>query len=125
MTMKLWQLDSILNDSKGNRSLSTKIAATKEEWHYLTTWFSDIVEYYNRRDRSVLDAELPEDFVKKVLEESGIVCYKYGDDFMFGDGLIGSYKYDGSKEVSAIEVYLQYGGDVLEQVFDRGAVKVN
>ena len=118
MVMKLWELDSILCTNYGrSRSLSAKIAATKEEWRYLTTWFGEIVEYYNRRDRGVLDAVLPEDFVKRVLEESGLVCYKYGD------GMIGSYKYEGHKEVSATEVYLQFGGDVLEQVFDRGAVK--
>ena len=116
MHMTLWQLDSILRGNYGrDRNLSTKVASSKEEWSYLASLFSEISKYYEAGDRDILDAELPEDFVKKVLDESGLVCYR------FHDGSIRSYTYkdfDGDI-IPATQVYLQYGGDVLERVFER------
>ena len=115
MRMKLWQLDSILRGNYGrDRNLSTKVASSKEEWSYLENLFREI--FNKTADRSILDAELPEDFVKQVLDESGLICYR------FYDGSIRSYTYDGfdGDIIPATEVYLQYGGDVLERVFERG-----
>lgn len=110
--MKLWQLASIVE----NINLIISTSASRDEWHYLTPWFSEIAEYYKRRDRNVLDAKLPPDFVRRVLEESGLVCYAYDD------GTIRSYKTGGFKALPAVDVYVKYGGDVLERLFERSIV---
>ena len=114
MSMKLWELDSILSANNGyTRELPTKIASSKEEWRYLVTMFSNI---YNQRDRGILDAELPPEFVIEVLEKSEIVCYKYND------GTLRSYKSDKAEVVSAVDVYMKYGGYLLERLFERSCV---
>ena len=112
--MKVEQLYFIV----GDRNLLATLAASHTEWSYIKTLFS---QYFSQLDpskvqvdRSILDANLPEDFVKRALEESGKVCYTYED------GSIRSYKFDGYKEVSVAEIYLQYGGDVLEHIFEKG-----
>ena len=112
MSMKLWQLDSILCANYGqNRRLSVKVAGSKEEWHYLKPLFSEI---FTCQDRDILDALLPEDFVKQVLDESGLVCY------IGNDKTIWSRKYGERQEISAKEIYLRHGGEVLERIFERG-----
>lgn len=110
--MKLWQLASIV----GNLNLIVDATTTRDEWRYLSTWFGEIAEYYKRHDRNVLDANLPPEFVKHVLEKSGLVCYAYDD------GTIRSYKAKGFKAVPAVDVYMKYGGDVLERLFERSIV---
>ena len=115
MHMKLWQLYSIV----GDRNLLLTVVDLKTEWDYLKKmykqYFEELDPLKTRHDRSIPDTELPEDFVKTVLKESGLVCYR------FHDGSIRSYTYDGfdGDIIPATDVYLKYGGDVLERVFDR------
>ena len=106
----------------GDRKLLTTLAASQAKWSNVKTsfiqFFSQLDPLKVHDDRSISDAKLPEDFVKRALEESGKVCYTYED------GSIKSYKFEGYKEVSVAEIYLQYGGDVLEHIFERGIDQV-
>ena len=111
--MKLWQLDSILCANRGReRRLPIKVAASKKEWNYLKPQFDGVFECI---DRDILDAILPEEFVKQVLKESSLLCY-----WRDSDRTITSYASDGREKISAITVYLQYGADVLERIVERG-----
>ena len=113
--MKLWQLDSILCTNHGSeRNLPIKVAASKEEWGYLNPLFTNIFECSNR---DILDTILPEDFVRQVLEDSSLVCYKSS---LGGHSVITSYSSGECESISAIDVYLQYGGELLERIFERG-----
>lgn len=112
--MKVGQLYFIV----GDRTLLTALADSKTEWSYIKTFLSQFFNQLDplkaRDDRSISDADLPEDFVKRVLEECGKVCYTYED------GSIRSYKYEGYKVVSVAEIYIKHGGDVLEHIFEKG-----
>lgn len=113
--MKLWQLASIMCTNHGReRNLPIKVAASKEEWGYLNPLFTNIFECSNR---DILDAILPEDFVRQVLEDSSLVCYKSS---LGCNSVITSYSSGECESIPAIDVYVQYGGEVLERVFERG-----
>jgi hypothetical protein len=110
--MKIWQLDSIVRD----HAIPAEVASTKEEWYYIKEWFREMAAIQARGDRNILNSNLPSDFVKLVLRKSNLVCYKYKD------GTLRSYKVDGYEVIPAVDVYLQYGGDVLERIFERSVV---
>ncbi len=118
MGMKLWQLDSILCFDYGKqRDLTSIVAAKNKDWETLVPFFRNIFKYYDSASKDVLDAELPKDFVVEVLRQSRLVCYK------FYDGSLRSYTYEDfdGEIIPATDVYLRYGGDVLERVFDRSS----
>jgi len=127
MKMKLWQLDSILCANR-NRGLSVKVAALKVKWSYLKPVFESIEIFYENTDKNTLDIILPSDFVIQVLSESDIVCYKtriwYENNQCWQSRLKSrSYSHEDEK-IAAVDVYIRYGGDVLENVFEKGVVEV-
>jgi len=116
MTMKLWQLDSILCADYGKqRVLTVTIANKRSDWQKFAPLFEDIWGLYESDQKEVLNTVLPDDFVMEVLKRSGFVCYK------FCDGSLRSYKYENfdGETISAADVYKRYGAEVLEHVFDR------
>jgi hypothetical protein len=132
--MKLWEMNSILEwNSKGD--LSVNISAERDEWNYLKPLFEGANNYSWYTDIEKLEAILPEDFVKRVLEESRIVCYRskkiWYEDVGADDGLgrwyifITEYKTRSDDELmTAFEVYKQYGGKILETVFEKTSAAI-
>jgi hypothetical protein len=115
--MKIVELDSILN---GSRDLPTMICMTNSAWSHLKNYFDDLGGYRNRGERAVLNMNLPEEFVQIVLKEAKLSCFKTKDGKYFRSIRGGS----DDEEISAVDVYLAYGGCILEQIYERGVVPV-
>lgn len=114
--MKLWQMDSIL---QGNRSLPATVAASNEAWHYLKSLFDEMHELRKKGNRDILDADLPSEFVIAVLNEVDQYC------FLSSDGWLRSRRIDlNDKKLSFVECFKKYGGEILEDVGEKGAFQV-
>jgi hypothetical protein len=120
--MKLWQLDSIL---QGNRSLPATVAASNKEWHYLTAWFNEmdkmdeIREKVSSENKNILDSYLPSEFVIAVLNE---VDQYY---FLSNDGWLRSWCMNpDDKKISFVDCFKKYGGEILEDVGEKGSFHV-
>jgi hypothetical protein len=117
MNMTIEEIDSIL---QGNRKLPSKISLTNLAWHYLTRYFDNLSVYRGQGDRSILDIQLPQEFVELVLKESKLNCFKTSDE-----KFLRSWRgYADDEEISAVDVYLRYGGTILEQVYERSVVSI-
>jgi hypothetical protein len=114
--MKLWQLVSIMPD---DTPLLQSIASSQENWKQFVIWFEDFGRLVEVQDRSKLDYVLPDGLVRLALARSEKVC------FLSKDGWLRSWRMSPDDELlSALEVYQRYGGDVLEDVFEKGVVGV-
>lgn len=117
INMKLVELDSILG---GDRDLPAAMSMMNPTWNYLKAFFDDMGTLRGRGDRSVLDMDLPEEFVQQVLRTAKLGCFKTQD----GKYLRSRRSSSDDEEISAFDVYLAYGGCTLEQVYERGVVPV-
>jgi hypothetical protein len=115
--MKLWQLDSVLG---GNRTLPQKLASSRTEWKPLGELFAKVGELRKTGDWNTLSQPLPHDFVRQVLVASGLKCY-----VSRGGLLLSRSTSHEQVPMPAEQVFEKYGGDVLEAVYERGAVDVS
>lgn len=114
--MKLWQLVSIVDN---NTAMLQSIASSRENWRHLGLWFGNFGQLVQAQDRSKLDYEIPESFVRLVLSRSQKVC------FLSKDGWLRSWQMSPDDELMpALDAYQKYGGEVLERVYENGAVAV-
>jgi hypothetical protein len=114
--MKAWQLVVILDN---DMAMLQAVASSKQEWRQLEALFAAFGELVRHQERSELDRELPDDFVRRVLSSSTKVC------FLSKDGWLRSWRMSADDEVvSAVDAYVKYGGAALERVYESGAVAV-
>lgn len=112
--MKLWQLHSIMRDCP---STISSIALTRADWRYIAEWMTDFTNLVRRQDRSKLDFILPDEFVRTVLSRLTLSFYLNADNQH-----LRSYSINRSREerLSAVEAYERFGGDVLEDLLEKG-----
>ncbi|WP_308915898.1 hypothetical protein [Jannaschia sp. LMIT008] len=112
--MKFWQLVSLLRDRR------PILAATFEDprWRGYGAWLRDFDAIVNEQDRAKLDASMPDDLVRAALREAGIAVYRSGRT------LRSRRAAETDRVVPAEEVFDSYGGDVVEEIFERGSVQV-
>jgi hypothetical protein len=116
LSMKAWQLVVILDN---DMAMLQAVASSKQEWRQLEALFAAFGELVRHQERSELDRELPDDFVRRVLSSSTKVC------FLSKDGWLRSWRMSADDEVvSAVDAYVKYGGAALERVYESGAVAV-
>ena len=126
ITMKLWELDSILNWAFNiyngkHREVPIEVAGIKPEWEYLASWFNELDAYIIAGRRDLLDSHIPVDFVCSVLNKVNKYCY-----LSKKDGHLRSYKFKSDDEpLSYLECFNRYGGTILEDTLEKGSYKVN
>jgi hypothetical protein len=104
---------------RDNTALLQSIASSQENWKQFVIWFEDFGKLVHAQDRSKLDYELPDGMVRLALAHSEEVC------FLSKDGWLRSWRMSPDDELlPALEVYQRYGGDVLEDVFEKGVVRI-
>jgi len=114
--MKFWQLSSIA-DSEGD--LILRIAASCPLWKKYECLFSNIVELVETQNREILDSIVDNDFVIAVLEKVERNLYLSADNWLR------SWKFHiADKEISILDSYKFFGGEVVENVIEHGSVKV-
>ncbi len=114
--VKFWELTSVC---RAQPELVARTAAEHPSWSQFEIWYRSRNELVASQDREKLDSELPEEFVKAVLEH----CSK--TFFLGGDGRLRSYPLNPDDEqLSALETYSRFG-NVLEQALEFGSVRVH
>ena len=114
--MKFWQMVSIF---RADVSLLRSVFEREQESAYLT-WLADFNEIVRSQDRQILDSPLSERVVRKALQASRL-------RFRCSAGLlkpIANLDTNG-QSLSALDVYLKYGGNALEDALEYGSVAVS
>jgi hypothetical protein len=118
--MKFWQLNSVLRDS----NILNEILGQRPEWAKYRELVDHFDHYVEIQDRNVLDQVVDPELCRAALEAWG--HYFWIDN----DGYLREYRDEqdvmvtSDKLIRADDVYLQYGGDVLEDTLERGRVRV-
>ena len=113
--MKLLEMDSIL---QGDRGLPATVAASNKEWHFLKNLFNEM-DQLRQKGSDLLDTNLPSEFVIAVLSEVEGSC------FLSNDGWLRSWRMDSNdKKLSFVDCFTRHGGQILEEVGEKGSVQV-
>ena len=114
--VRFWELASVC---RAQPELVARTAAEHSSWSQFEIWYHSRNELLASQDREKLDSELPEEFVKAVLE----CCSKAF--FLGGDARLRSYPLNPDDEqLSALEAYSRFG-NVLEEALEFGSVRVH
>ena len=91
----------------------------KSEWRQYSEWVDNFDNLVETQDRAKLDHVLPKELVRSVLENSNIVVFRAGE-------MLFSSRRDSSNEsLPASKAFEMFGGSVIEDVFERGSVRVS
>jgi hypothetical protein len=114
--MKLWKMVSVLG---GSTAKAEAIARSNPHWAIYAGWIRDFTELVKLQDRQKLDGELPEAFVREVFSTT------QNKIFISTDGTIRSRKvFTGDIEIGLLEAFDRFGGDIIEEVMERGSFKI-
>lgn len=115
--MKFWQLHAVVRSEDQAKIRSA--AASRTEWNFIDDWLANFSDLVTTQDRTKLDYELPDDFVRVVLKG---VKLRY---YLGRDGYLRSRKRSfRDKRMSALEAFDRFGGEVIEDVLEKGCYKV-
>lgn len=114
--MKFWQLISIVRTDK---DLIFRVASTHAGWKKYASQTKNFSKLVATQDRAVLDSIIEKEFVIAVLKSIDKKLY------LTSDGWLRSYQEDSADQaISILDSFLQYGGDKVEGVLERGAVTI-
>lgn len=111
--MRFWQLNSICR----NYNVITQLEAQleKSSWGELYQWHLDFDNLVDKQDREKLDYLLPEKLCISVLSLIPKKIYR-SDNNLRADKLLSP-----CKEMTFVEIYKLYGGEVLEDIIEKGS----
>jgi hypothetical protein len=116
--MKFWQLVSVMRVDSEFEAIKT-VASSKPEWQQFAVWLENWKALVDTQDRGKLDYVLPEDLVLSALARSHLVC------FLSNNGIMRSRRFSPDDvSISLPEAYRRYGGDALEDTFEKGSIAV-
>lgn len=120
--MKFWQLASILSWNK-QHSLPIETLGIGPEWAEIGNWYENLSEIIRVQDRTKLDYELPDNFVKNVLSRCTQFCYLHSVD---NEKWLRSTRFTvDDQTISLLQAYETYGADALEEAFEYGSYDVS
>lgn len=110
--MKFWQLVSVTS-----QQLVLQKASEDSSWKDYESLARDFRQIVNEQDRQKLDLILADGFVATVLVEADRFCY------LGAENQLRSWRFSTEdKELSFLDVFQRYGGDILEEVCEKGSV---
>ena len=114
--MKLWQLVHIMS---GDTDLLSKIALTRRDWNIYSELLIDFSRLVTTQRRDLLDMVLNDEFVINVLQLAK------NNFYLATNGWLRSWQLnENDKAMNLRDAYVEFGGDVLEEVWESGAAKV-
>lgn len=114
--MKLWQLMSVL---EGDAATATSIARVHAEWRPIGEWIENFGDLVRRQDRAKLDYVLHDAFVQACLDSVERSL------FVSSDNWLRSWRFSPEdEEVSMRSAFDRYGGDLVEDVLEKGSAQV-
>jgi hypothetical protein len=115
--MKFWQLMSIAREE--DRDLVRCVASTCPRWKKYELLAVNFPALVDAQDRIALDSLVDSDFVAAVLGKVRKNLYLSSDNWLR------SWPLNVSDQVlSVLEAVTRYGGDVVEEIFEFGSMKV-
>ena len=110
--MKFWQLTSLLRE---RASPIADAARGRSEWRKFGDWLAQEDELIRLQDREKLDTELPDDYVRAVLAYVDMTFY------LATDGWLRRHRvHSGDEKLTALEAFNRCGGELLEDVIEKG-----
>jgi hypothetical protein len=114
--LKLWQLFSVARIDKG---LVGRVAASRPSWKPYELAAENFDGLVQTQNRAVLDAIVEQEFAVAVLGQLRSNLY------LSSDGWLRSRRHDVSdQEISVLEAYERYGGNAIEEAYERGSVNI-
>lgn len=114
--MKFWELISAF---RSERDILEFILG-KPQWKEFGDHFKNFTSLVKEQNRTILDQQVPYELIKEVCQMSKLKFYLYDTNLrstkLFGD--------DNFEELSSLEVFLRYGGECIEEVFEYGSMVV-
>jgi hypothetical protein len=115
--MKFWQLSSVC---RSQPELIDTVVRPETRWRKWAEDFARVDELVQAQDRSILDAELPDELVRLVLSKL-LICF-----YLSSDGWLRSWAFDPlAKPISALEAFVAYGGEAIEDALEKGSCRVS
>jgi hypothetical protein len=114
--MRFWELISIMRtDTEALQSL-----LRDERWVEHRQWYSDIRRLVCEQDRKILDSVVPEELARSAMAVSS-------HRFQLRNGYLYPYQVGDAPVayVSALDIYLLFGGAAIEEALEKGSVKVD
>lgn len=113
--MKLWELVSVCRGRNKEALLSTLSSGMWPSIRHDVERFNELVA---SQDRTRLDFEMPESLVEEVVAR---LDYR----FSVMDSMLRMTNSASEKHLSAAEVGKKFGYDVIEEVLERGSIRVS
>ena len=115
--MKFWQLSSIVHSY---RHVINEVATTQDEWKFISDWLSNYDKLVEIQDRSKLDYQLPDHFIREVLKNVNLPYYISHDAIW-----LRSWKaLDDDSLITALDAFDRYGANAMEEAIEFGSFKV-
>jgi hypothetical protein len=112
--MKFWELVSVC---RSKPHLLERLA-DRPDWAQYLDWYHDFNRLVRTRDRTKLDAEIPEDACVHVLTELRMPYYE-------ADTHIRLRRHNHTDKVrTAVDIYRRFGGTCLEDVNEFGLARI-
>jgi len=112
--MRFWQLFSIARDQP---ELLRGVALQRFEWARYAANAAEIHSIIDRQDRQILDEVVDADFSRAVLTQVKKPLY-------LGGGCLRSRRLQYEIEISVLEAVLRFGGEAVEDAFEKGSTPI-
>ena len=113
--MKFWELVSVCREEP---ELLQRLSGNPA-WAQYLAWAADFDRLVQTQDRSTLDSEVSDDAARHVLAGSRAT-------YFLSNGYLRTNRLDpGDQTMNSVDVFDRYGGSLLEDVNERGAVPVS
>lgn len=91
----------------------------KPRWAKYYEWYLNYARIVGEQDREKLDAIIPNELVSSILSNSK-------QKFYLNENQLRSYRFtDDDYELSALDVFERCGGGALDEVLERGSLKIS
>lgn len=117
--MKFWHLMYVCRRA-GQLDLPATKATGREEWRQFAEWWRHYDDLVDAQDRDKLDFELPDDYVRGVLHEVELPLYESQDGVWLRHPRFAPT----DQELSALEAYIRYGSEAIDEALEKGVAQI-
>ncbi|MBN1936693.1 MAG: hypothetical protein JW934_18680 [Anaerolineae bacterium] len=119
--MKFWELTSAFRD----RPDILVQVFSEPTWHKYLKWYRELDRLVAAQDRQVLDASIPLELSRQIAALYPVRFYFYTEMHLLREATIDRFPDVPHIELTALQVHDRFGGSVIEEVFEKGSIRVN
>ena len=117
--MTFWELISAFRKEPG----IVQDVFAQSQWAHFAAWYANLDEHIRQQNRDVLDATVPDDLCQLIVSRSRLQFSLSPDGWLRSASQPGPA--EGCQPLSALDVFVQFGGICLEDVQEFGSCRVN